>query len=651
MSKNKKETKYCNCHVSSDKAILKSEAKHSFCNKCGCVLLKSKDGTIYYTLKTKQKRLPYDLSPISIIKHMKKKTEDGYPYIYEEFNINKSDKYTKEKTVKSINIYLKFRKMLLLKLQKLMKTFDYCDMVFYQTLFYLDNYLSHIMTEDMTEKTVLYYLVGFFLCAVKFKETDIYEPSLDSFFDLSKGNYLSMERIAYYEVLCLKTIDYNVFSYSAYDWISQLVSNGIIFNCEINNNTEVILIKGHRHSLVNTINKYAVKLLLNITFKNLFFKYPPMYIAFSLVQIAREKYIDSSMIREKLFAKLIKLYGIKFEDYKKCYEEIVTEMKEANEESDKDLKEKVKERKNSIKNISDKNLPDLREREGNENSNTHKKGKNIYVPNKIRSSNVLVHMKDNPIENSPNNKENVDIEDIKENENKGVGAEFELSLNEVVGKKKFKIKSQKDTIKALNPAERRSIDLRNNIFKIKDSLSKIDIKTKVRHSFAIANEEENPESNHSRNISLTKNKNRPVLKELAHVKTNTNRHHSITNKNLHINLNIPTSVEKEKDYEDTNKKRKSKFFTNSNKDMDKLNIEKKRKNIYFSTKLPILNGIENFNIDGIDANFKEQNINKDEPKTKKLYKLKKNIDNIKLNNTNENETKVDKSTKKLIEVL
>lgn len=541
--------------------------------------------------------------------------------------------------------------MLLLKLQKLMKTFDYCDMVFYQTLFYLDNYLSHIMTEDMTEKTVLYYLVGFFLCAVKFKETDIYEPSLDSFFDLSKGNYLSMERIAYYEVLCLKTIDYNVFSYSAYDWISQLVSNGIIFNCEINNNTEVILIKGHRHSLVNTINKYAVKLLLNITFKNLFFKYPPMYIAFSLVQIAREKYIDSSMIREKLFAKLIKLYGIKFEDYKKCYEEIVTEMKEANEESDKDLKEKVKERKNSIKNISDKNLPDLREREGNENSNTHKKGKNIYVPNKIRSSNVLVHMKDNPIENSPNNKENVDIEDIKENENKGVGAEFELSLNEVVGKKKFKIKSQKDTIKALNPAERRSIDLRNNIFKIKDSLSKIDIKTKVRHSFAIANEEENPESNHSRNISLTKNKNRPVLKELAHVKTNTNRHHSITNKNLHINLNIPTSVEKEKDYEDTNKKRKSKFFTNSNKDMDKLNIEKKRKNIYFSTKLPILNGIENFNIDGIDANFKEQNINKDEPKTKKLYKLKKNIDNIKLNNTNENETKVDKSTKKLIEVL
>lgn len=541
--------------------------------------------------------------------------------------------------------------MLLLKLQKLMKTFDYCDMVFYQTLFYLDNYLSHIMTGDMTEKTVLYYLVGFFLCAVKFKETDIYEPSLDSFFDLSKGNYLSMERIAYYEVLCLKTIDYNVFSYSAYDWISQLVSNGIIFNCEINNNTEVILIKGHRHSLVNTINKYAVKLLLNITFKNLFFKYPPMYIAFSLVQIAREKYIDSSMIREKLFAKLIKLYGIKFEDYKKCYEEIVTEMKETNEESDKDLKEKVKERKNSIKNISDKNLPDLREREGNENSNTHKKGKNIYVPNKIRSSNVLVHMKDNPIENSPNNKENVDIEDIKENENKGVGAEFELSLNEVVGKKKFKIKSQKDIIKALNPAERGSIDLRNNIFKIKDSLSKIDIKTKVRHSFAIANEEENPESNHSRNISLTKNKNRPVLKELAHVKTNTNRHHSITNKNLHINLNIPTSVEKEKDYEDTNKKRKSKFFTNSNKDMDKLNIEKKRKNIYFSTKLPILNGIENFNIDGIDANFKEQNINKDEPKTKKLYKLKKNIDNIKLNNTNENETKVDKSTKKLIEVL
>ena len=79
-----------------------------------------------------------------------------------------------------------------------------------------------------------------------------------------------MDKIAYYEVLCLKKINYNVFAYSAYDWVSQLNANGIVFNCELNNSNEVILIKGHRHSLLNTINKYTIKLLLNLTSKSLF---------------------------------------------------------------------------------------------------------------------------------------------------------------------------------------------------------------------------------------------------------------------------------------------------------------------------------------------------------------------------------------------
>ena len=37
---------------------------------------------------------------IKLIKHMKKKTEEEFPYIYEEFNINKNDKHIKDKSVK-----------------------------------------------------------------------------------------------------------------------------------------------------------------------------------------------------------------------------------------------------------------------------------------------------------------------------------------------------------------------------------------------------------------------------------------------------------------------------------------------------------------------------------------------------------------------
>ena len=233
---------------------------------------------------------------------MKKRTEEEYPNIYKLYN---SDISEKGKNEKSINIYLKHRKTLILKLQKLMKLFNYYDATFFETLFFLDIYLSHDMTEDMSQKKILYYLVGYFLCVIKLKEIDILEPTFESLIGLSKSIYLSKNKIVKYEIICLKRINYNIFSYSPYDWIMILLSNGVIFNCEIENNNEIILIKGHRHSIVNAIKKYSKKLLLSITIKPIFFKYAPMYIALSLIQISREKYIKNYMIKPKLFFNLI----------------------------------------------------------------------------------------------------------------------------------------------------------------------------------------------------------------------------------------------------------------------------------------------------------------------------------------------------------
>ena len=67
-----------------------------------------------------------------MIKAMKKKTEENYPFIYNVYNISSmTEKPKREKAVKS---YLKHRKMLIIKLQQLMKAFDYCDLIFYQCL-------------------------------------------------------------------------------------------------------------------------------------------------------------------------------------------------------------------------------------------------------------------------------------------------------------------------------------------------------------------------------------------------------------------------------------------------------------------------------------------------------------------------------------
>ena len=427
MHKNLKQEKICNCSNPTNKDIFKHTINHSFCNKCGSILIKSNHGNIHYTLKPKQKQKPIDFDPIQLIKSMKKKTEKEYPYLNNEFNMNTIQEKNKEVILKSINTYLKYRKMIILTLQKLMKLLDFSDLIFYQSLFYTDNYLSHHMDQDMSEKKILYYLVGFFLCSAKFKETDIYEPNLDSFCCLKKKIYLSIDKIAYYEVVCLQAIKYNVFSYSAYDWLSELISIGIVFDCEINKNNSIILINGHRHSILNTISKYAMKMLLTITVKTAFVKYSPMHIAFSLIQLSREKYLDKANINTKLFNYLISLYGVNYNDYKPCYKEkkkeIESRQEENNEKNENVKEDKKEEYEHEKENEETFDIEKLKKGSQDDVSkeNRCKMDKNIIVNNKMQSSNTIIHLKQNleqikkESQNDINNNNNDKITDNNEN--------------------------------------------------------------------------------------------------------------------------------------------------------------------------------------------------------------------------------------------
>ena len=246
----------------------------------------------------------------------------NYSYINKEYNININEEKDKEKFCKKLELYISYRKMIIILLQKMLKIFDFNDLIFYQCLFYMDYIFSHQIKEEMKEKDIINYLIGYFLISSKLIESDMTEPPLESFMDIKENIIFSKRKIAYYEILCLKSINYNIFSYSAYDWIVHLINIGIIFNCEIDNKNSIILMNGHRHTIVTSINKYAFKLLLNLITKNLFIKYSPIYIAFGVIQISREKFLDENLINRNLFNKLINLYGISFDDYKKCYEEL-----------------------------------------------------------------------------------------------------------------------------------------------------------------------------------------------------------------------------------------------------------------------------------------------------------------------------------------
>ena len=631
-------SKGCNCQHLFKKEALKLRVNHYFCYKCGNLLLKDSEGNIHHTLKSKQNKVHYDLSPITIIKNMKKKTDENTPFIYENYNINRADKYILEKSLKSIDIYLRHRKFLLLTLQKMVKIFDYCDIVFYQCLFYLDTYLSHNISEDISEKKLLYYLIGFFLCSVKFKETDTFEPPLDSFYGLSKGIYLHLDKIKYYEIICLKMINYNAFNYSTYDWITHLITNGIVFNCEINKDNEIIVINGHRHSLVNHINRYAIKLLLNLTSNNIFFKYAPMYLAFCLIQLAREKFLDKNLINHKLFFDLVNLYGITPGDYIKCYEEIKSEI---NLEKEKHPKEK--EGRNH--NIKDE-IATIERAEKNRNDNN--------MPNKLRSSASLFQVKDNILI--------VNERDINENEKEQNQKEIifpEIISNNLNSKRNNSLNHKKSILNSNKKSRQHfSIDCNINLFKSNENIGTINPYVKEINPFLTINKEKSIEK-HTKNLSLSKKKDRPEIKDLKHMRHYFKRFNSLEANKIHTNANEDVSTPIQKEKEKPKAKKKSKFFSNKNLEYNyqnddgfhKLEDELIKKNHLTSKKLPKIIGIGESNMNRISTNNIQSNMINNINKNKGQNILKNAIDSLELNiSLEEDGFKINKSSNKRIQV-
>ena len=645
MSKNGNEKKYCNCPVSKNKLLLKSSINYSFCEKCGSVLLKSSNGKINYTIKQKQKIKPVEFDPIEIIKSMKKKTDAEYPYLNNEYNMSDIDQYNKEKLLKSINIYLKHRKSIILNLQKMMKMLDYSDLIFYQCLFYIDTYLSHNIDEEMSEKEVLYYLVGYFLCSAKLKETDIYEPTLDSFCYMKKKIYLSMEKIAYYEVICLESIKYNVFSYSAYDWLSELNAIGYVFDCEINKNNEIILINGHRHSLINSIHKYAVKKLLSITVKNVFIKYSPMYIAFSLMRLSREKFIDKEIINQKLFNKLTNLFGVNYADYKKCYKKLKEEIDDnQNENNDNVEKENQKNEEENKDNNNKKSL-----NIGSSNKllviDDHSKiDKGVVVVNKMKSTTSINRIKaslfkakeekeeqnlknDNNDKDDENNKnindkdntidENIIVFDENNDEKANIKIENNFDINikndsiEDTSKNKFKSTNNISNIK-LKSKDHISINC-TNVFKSNDNLAKID--KFFENSFqSQKNGKEEGEIKNTKFASSKTIHNHFLKSSLNPVKTRKSVVETSGTKNIFNNFSNKNNNTYLKSKEELDQMKRSLFYDN---------LSSKNQNNALGVVVPPLNKLNSENmIEQKDNNLIEERINRNNDNNNRRTKYK-----------------------------
>lgn len=341
-TKIKKESiSYC-LHSKISKEYNINSVTYLYCLECGNISIKHNNNFIY-TIKPKQKQKKAEVNPIVVIRKMKENQNIAFPNIDNIYNINhKIEKL--EDITKKVYIYSQKRKLLLYYLQNITKKLSYSDLSFYHTLFFIDLYFTHNIKEDMTEEELLYLLIGFFLVASKFYETDIFEPEMYNFNNINSGILLSSKLLLLYEMNCLKFLNYNIISYSTFEWLNVITSNGYIFEGEIDNS-----------DYINEIHLYTLKLLIALTPKIIFIKYSPLYNAISIVQIGRENKIGESKINKELFMKLLLLYDIDNKIYEKCYKDMKEVLsKDSNATQIKTIKNRLTDDKTPNKNENNK---------------------------------------------------------------------------------------------------------------------------------------------------------------------------------------------------------------------------------------------------------------------------------------------------------
>jgi hypothetical protein len=173
--------------------------------------------------------------------------------------------------------------------------------------------------------------------------------------------------------------------------------NGFIFEKELDSSSIIYQIK--------FAYNYAEKLFRDIVYSYIAILYPPYLVAFVIIQLTRKKFFDS-----KYMKKIKKVYGIKQNDYKECYDEIKSLLNNI----EKGLKindyNKIKSKEENETKEDDKK--DISQNGNESNSSTVNQIKDITE----QASNINLENKDKENNISNNNENNDDI-NLNKNEN------------------------------------------------------------------------------------------------------------------------------------------------------------------------------------------------------------------------------------------
>ena len=253
-----------------------------FCKNCGLIIYKKSEKSYVYSIKPTTYQNKTEIDPLEL------------------YQVYVNTPFTK---IEQNSPYFLIREHGLSRLEKYRHIYNFSEETFYLAMTYMDIIFKKLGDKTVRGKDFELYTINSLLLAGKFYEKDIreYESPVEPFWELNHYR-ISEKDIKLNEIECLKILNYKLDHHSAYDLLKFFMYNGIVY-------------RNDSYGVPNIIYNYSLKIFRDIMNSNITLNYHPLPICFSIITLARKRF--------KLNTKYLKkIYSIKLNDYKDCYEEI-----------------------------------------------------------------------------------------------------------------------------------------------------------------------------------------------------------------------------------------------------------------------------------------------------------------------------------------
>jgi hypothetical protein len=200
------------------------------------------------------------------------------------------------------------REEIIKSLKKLIIKYRFSDKSFYLCVLLIDLITStQFFKKNYHEIKYDLLVLGCLFLSAKYCENDPVLPNMKEIQVFSQSYFYNVYEIIKYEEICLKLLCYKLDHYTPFDYLQIYLINGIILSHEINSIQPVTLDKVYQQC-----HLYLADLVCDGFYRD----FSSIQIASSCVYLVREVLkLDDDW--NKIFQKL---YIIKFNDFRECYE-------------------------------------------------------------------------------------------------------------------------------------------------------------------------------------------------------------------------------------------------------------------------------------------------------------------------------------------